>query len=140
MKYSILFLKKNMLQDEQNVWSVPIRIVKCEDAVIEKNFYIEKMFAPRKGKMSKAKMVDNRQLREMQRLAVLLAGVVNKAKGCASKLRAGFIEPIDADEMEKEITAMQVEVLQIDSLAGEIISSQTGAENYPQERDSTGKV
>ncbi|MGA1979450.1 MAG: hypothetical protein ABSG99_02640 [Sedimentisphaerales bacterium] len=89
-----------------------------------------------------ANIPDN-QLVEIRRLAVLLVEVVNKAGGCVSKLRQGFIEPIDVEKIQKEITGMQVEILQIGNLADEAldtISKSKTSENHSRERDLPDRI
>ena len=64
----------------------------------------------------------NNQLVEIRRLAALLLEVVNTAEGCVTKLRQGFIEPIDADDVRIRIKKIQIQTLQIDNLADEALN------------------
>lgn len=69
-------------------------------------------------------IMSNNQLVEIRRLAVLLLEVINIAEGCITKLRRGFIEPIDADDVRIRIKKIQIQILQIDNLADEVLNGQ----------------
>ena len=80
--------------------------------------------------MSSEKMVTpNNQLVELHRLAALLLQVVNIAEGCVEKLQKGFVEPIDIIDTQKTIKQLQINILQIDCEADDILNGNQKSTN-----------